>query len=95
VDKKFLVTVEWKEKKLPRLPAGLIYITVAKFPDVNWTKEAWSIVLNFDVPPIQQGNPCKATMSFLVKEAPYEKLTKDSKFELYEGKNLVATVRID
>jgi len=89
------VIVEWNDKKALNLSKGSQYITVAKFlEDKNWGKEAWSVLLNFDVSPFQQGNPSIAKARFLVETAPHARLTKGNQFELYEGEEKVADVRV-
>ena len=87
------VIVEWLDKKALNLPSGIKYITVAKFYDEReWEKEAWSVVLEFDVSPKQQGNPSKGKAYFLVPNAPQELLISGIVFELYEGAMKTAKV---
>jgi hypothetical protein len=89
------VIVEWTEKKALNLPVGKQYITVAKFlEDVDWINEAWSIVLEFDKSPKQQGNPSKGKAHFLIAKAPQERLAEGKIFELYEGSEKTATVYV-
>lgn len=88
-----IVKVEWLGNKKNNLPKSSSYITVAKF-DNNWQKDAWSIVLEFDIPPIKQGNPSTGYASFLMPSAPQEKLASGNIFELYEGSNPTAKVTI-
>ena len=66
------------------LPAGKQYATVSRFQEDTdaWLQEAWSIVLEFDEPPVKQGNPSMARARFLVEPAPSERLTPGSSFEL-------------
>ncbi len=85
------VTVEWQGNKAAHIPTGLQYITVAKF-DENWLKEAWSVVLEFEIPPNRQGNPSLGFARFLMPNAPSNKFFSGSSFELYEGDKLMAKV---
>jgi len=79
------VSVNWISTKLNKLPEGLQYITVAKFKeDINWQNESWSIEINFNEPPIKQGNPSKGIANFLVEAAPQDRLKSGEIFELYE-----------
>ena len=89
------VIVKWMGHKANNLLANSQYITVAKFKeDVNWEKEAWSVMLYFDIFPKAQGNPSVGKALFLSEKAPNERLKKGNVFELYEGKNKVAIVKI-
>lgn len=66
------VLVHWQPDKLIHLPRSFKYITIAKFQeDINWQNEAWSIVVEFDIPPFVQGNPSKGKAYFLVENAPH------------------------
>jgi hypothetical protein len=78
-----------------RLPAGNRYSTVSRFDeDQTWPSEAWSIVLEFDVPPEVQGNPSLARARFLSPEGPHDRLKAGAHFGLYEGLRKVADVMI-
>ena len=92
-------TVSWlsaDEGGRTELPDGHRYVTVGKFPDdgLGWPDGAWSVVLEFDIPPSRQGSPSLATASFLMDTAPHERLRPGSRFELYEGLRKVATVQL-
>jgi len=78
------------------LPAGKRYTTVSRFEEDTgaWLQEAWSIVLEFDEAPTDQGNPSMAKVRFLVEKAPVDRLRPGRAFALYEGKKKVATVEI-
>lgn len=91
--KKVKVKIEWQGNKVLHPPTGSQYITVSKF-NSNWENDAWSIVLEFEVPPSKQGNPSYGFAKFLLSNAPQDKLASGSKFELYEGANLVAIVSV-
>jgi hypothetical protein len=72
-------------------PPGPQYITVARFADDkdNWPDEAWSLIIEFDE--LSEERPCMITeVRFLVEDAPSHLLYPGSKFELYEGRKLVA-----
>jgi hypothetical protein len=94
--KKIDVLVTWFASKVENLPKGNRYITVAKFEEDRdtWEKEAWSIILEFIQPPINQGNPSKGMARFLVEDAPTDRLITGKKFEMYEGREKVAEVEI-
>jgi hypothetical protein len=78
------------------LPADQRYVTIAKFAEdgPSWPDGAWSVVTEFDVEPIKQGNPSLGTVSFLMENAPRERLAAGTKFELHEGRKLVAFVDV-
>ena len=78
------------------LPTGKQYATVSRFHEdaETWLQEAWSIVLEFDEPPVKQGNPSVARARFLVGSAPVDRLRPGCTFGLYEGTKHVATVEI-
>lgn len=93
-DNKVKVKVEWQGTKAHNLPAGLKYVTVAKF-DNDLEQEAWSVVLEFDQAPAFQGNPSNGYAKFLVPQGPINKLVSGVKFELHEGYNLTAKVTVE
>jgi hypothetical protein len=78
------------------LPTGKQYATVSRFhaDAETWLKEAWSVVLEFDEPPVKQGNPSFARAHFLVESAPIDRLQPGCTFGLYEGTTHVATVEV-
>lgn len=93
--KQLPAVIKWQEFKQNKLPTSNKYCTVAKFEDdTNWQDEAWSIVVDFNTPPSEQGMECKGFVSFLSPLGPIEKLKSGIKFELYEGKELSAIVEI-
>jgi len=94
-----LVEVYWippEEGGRESLPTGNQYSTISKFEeDVDtWLQEAWSVVLDFEKSPSEQGNPSFARARFLTSTAPAERLKPGRTFELYEGKKKVAIVKI-
>lgn len=79
------------------LPDGLRYVTIGRFPEEGplWPDGAWSVVLDFSVPPSKQGNPSLGAASFLMESAPSELLRAGQRFALYEGLRKVADVDIE
>ncbi len=57
-------------------------------------QETWSIVLKFEQPPSAQGNPSVGYAKFLAPDALNNKLVSGAQFELYEGSDLVARVKV-
>ena len=79
------------------LPNARRYVTISRFPDdgPSWPDGAWSIVLDFDTPPLEQGSPSFGEASFLMENAPQDLLREGQRFELYEGLRRVATVELE
>jgi hypothetical protein len=75
----------------PNSPLGPQYSTVARFDEEieKWPKEAWSVVANFLGAP-DETSCVEAELRFLSPDAPAYLLDPGSKFELYEGRHLVA-----
>lgn len=100
MSKSHRVTVNWipsQEGGRKSLPSGKQYITTCRFQqdtDDTWYQEAWSMVLEFDTPPTQQGYSCIGKAHFLANNAPNNRLQPGSRFELYEGKRKVAKVEV-
>ena len=73
------------------LPPGPIYSTVSRFVEqgARWTEESWSLVVQFS-----EGRPTAAetfaSVQFLSPQAPHEWLHPGSRFELLEGRRVVA-----
>jgi hypothetical protein len=91
VTQKVKTMVRWlpNGRKMPPTPPR--YSTLARFyrdgqSDMN---EAWSIVLDFDKPPDDQGKLI-ADIRFLSPDAPQALLSEGSQFALYEGAQKVA-----
>ena len=78
------------------LPAAKRYSTVSRFTEDadSWLSDAWSIVLEFDKPPSEQGNPSIGRASFLAEEAPVGRLQPGREFGLYEGRKKVAIAKV-
>jgi hypothetical protein len=72
-------------------PPGPRYITVSRFEEEkdNYPKEAWSLVLEFSRLP-GRSLDLIADVGFLMDDAPNYLLHPGSKFELFEGCQLVA-----
>lgn len=75
------------------LPKGLQYSTVSKWPEDS-PGSAWSVVLEFDRSPAEQGSPTPARIRFLVDDAP-DRLKPGRTFEIYEGRRKVADVQVE
>lgn len=79
-----------------KLFSGSRYSTVALFPEdvEKWPDEAWSVVIEFEAPPSEQGNPSNGVVSFLADEAPIDRLRSGQVFELFEGSHMTAIVEV-
>ena len=90
------VKVEWSGEKVARLPTSGAYSTVARFPDDHdWPNgDAWSIVLLLPSVDAMRGGPFEANARFLASDAPIDRLSPGSVFELFEGRVKTATVRV-
>jgi hypothetical protein len=75
-------------------PAGPVYSTVCRFADdTGWPNTAWSLVLQ-RLQPYAQGRYWFAEVHFLAPAAPEGLLRSGARFELYEGRRLVATGQV-
>ncbi|MGH9626874.1 MAG: hypothetical protein ACRD7E_00700 [Bryobacteraceae bacterium] len=76
------------------LPKVKRYATIARFPDdgPEWPDGAWTVVIEFDQSPDEQGNPSIGAAHFLMNSAPDDRL--NGVFELYEGLRKVADVEV-
>lgn len=74
-----------------KIPNSDSYSTVACFEDIKniYPDEAWSIVVNLKKAHVEDRTTV-AEIKFLVELAPEKLLYSGSKFELYEGKKIVA-----
>lgn len=54
--------------------------------DLEIGADGWSLVCRFDSPPSQQGNPSTARISFMVEDAPHERLRAGTRLRLFERK---------
>ena len=72
-------------------PPGPTYSSVVRFDEDNgWPTNAWSLVVEY-IRSYAAGQYVYARVKFLVPEAPHELLREGSRFQLYEGRKLVAT----
>lgn len=78
------------------LPENQRYVTIAKFAEdgAGWPDGAWSVVLDFAVPPLVQGSPSVGEASFLMENAPQQRIQRGRRFDLYEGLKKVAVVEL-
>lgn len=72
-------------------PQGSTYSTVARFESLadKWPREAWSVVLRIGST-VNAVNEMVVDIRMLAEDAPQELLVPGSRFELFEGKRLVA-----
>ena len=73
-------------------PPGPVYSTVARFKQLaaRWPQEAWSVVLKLKEPPDAEGW-MTVEIRMLVEGAPEGLLAPGSVFELFEGRQCVAS----
>lgn len=72
-------------------PAGPSYTTLVRFDDdKTWPNSSWSLVVDF-ITSFQNGQYTVAKVHFLVEDAPHELLKEGGRFQLYEGRRMVAT----
>lgn len=72
-----------------RPPVGPAYSTVARFDeDASW--QEWSLVVDF-IHSFANGQYLEAAVRFLSDEAPRQLLHGGSRFQLFEGRHMVAT----
>ena len=78
---------EGGRRELPRVPH---FRSVVRFDeDPNRRLGAWDVEVRFEDPP-SYGRPSLATVSFLAEGAPSQLLHVGSRFELTEGRKVVA-----
>lgn len=70
------------------IPNDTKYCPIISFPE-NYLLETWSAEIV--VIETNAEGESNANLSFLLDEAPFELLKKNVKFQLFEGKRLVAT----
>jgi len=92
-DRKVIARISWlsaEEGGRRHPPKGPSYSTVARFEndDGNWPNEAWSIVAEFEQP--VDSSSVIAEIRFLAPKGPSHLLDPGRKFELFEGRSLVA-----
>ena len=76
-----------------QLPTKTTYYAVADFPNQD---NAWSVVLEFDLPPSTANSSriCEGYVSFLMEYAPTHLLASGSDFFISEGPKKVARVLV-
>ena len=90
------VSVEWVGERADRRPTGPSFSSPARFlhqDEQSWRDDAWSVVLQCDVPPSEQPNPGVALARFLVPEAPHGWLNEHG-FSMMDGKREIARVTV-
>jgi hypothetical protein len=91
------VTVNWTQEKRERLPTSGEYTTLARCigDDTANNGQQWSIKLTFS-PMIQSADApeWKGFASFLVDDAPWERLQPGAVFETFEGRRATARVTV-
>ncbi len=71
-------------------PTGPEYSAVAHFEgEANWPREAWSLVIKFHGKP-DESLSVIADVRFLAPDGPSHMLGAGRRFELFEGRKLVA-----
>jgi hypothetical protein len=90
--------LQWRSKAeggRSSVPSGPKYTTVARFASQgeNWTRDAWSLVVEFLMPPDSQLRH-RVRVHFLVEGAPKELLSAGSEFKFMEGARPVAHGRV-
>ena len=58
------------------------------------TPEGWSVVLEFERSPAEQGETADALVSFLVEGAPHGRLCPGRRFDYYVGLTKAASVEV-
>jgi hypothetical protein len=83
----------WRIKRTEGVPypRGEQFVTPARFERQadDWTADAWSLVVRAAGPLLQDATQ-PVVIRFLMDCAPQEWLSSGSKFELYEGRLLLA-----
>src|SRR5690349_4103770 len=92
------VLVRWvpsNEGGLKSLPTDRRIVHPAHFSEdgPTWpTRESWSVVLQFDRPPVEDPSASSAVARFLMETAPHERLRPGRFFDFYEGARKIAVV---
>lgn len=90
--------VRWlsaKERGRIGLPTALRYVGIGRFLEDLPGEDIWSVVCCFvQPPPEHRSDVSDATVSFLVDEAPQQRLRAGVRFSLYEGLTKVADVDV-
>jgi hypothetical protein len=97
IQRRFEATVYWEpvpNRAMTSLLDTYRYIDMSYFEeDGPWPPdEGWSVVLDFERSPMHQGTPSEGFVSFLVPNAPHERLRPGRRFEIRRGPHKVAEV---
>lgn len=89
------VSVTWNPANASNPISGR-YSTIAKFDQdlEDWPNIAWSVLLDLVEQSEKSGKAVRAKAQFIVPGAPWGRLVKDCRFELYEGNKIKATVTV-
>ena len=79
-----------------RPPDTTRYVTMARFDEdgQSWPDGGWSVIVEFNSPPGIHDDTSMGTVSFLMENAPQERLRQGARFALYEGLKKVAEVNL-
>jgi|SRR5687767_3455801 len=93
--------IHWTEAAAggrPSLPTGTRYVAPSRwYPEDGPTwppADVWSVYIDFETPPANQGNPSIGMVHFPSSEAPHDRLQVGRSFDLYEGARKVARVEL-
>jgi hypothetical protein len=83
---------------LRTLPPVMRVIALSRFPEdgPGWPDGAWSIVLFFEQPPVEQVGRAsmEARVAFAFEDAPQERLHAGARFGVYYGHVKIADVEV-
>ncbi len=82
-------TIFVSEKELPN--SKKLYTQLYDFPNNG---DAWTLVVELEETPKQQGVLCFGKVYFLVCDAPSNVLIKGFVFNFYDGRNIIGTCEI-
>lgn len=91
------IRISWCGHREHNPPDVLTYLPISRFAEdgPDWIKKPkWSLLLQFETPPSEQGNPSIGFARFFVDDAPHEKLAPGVTFHLYEGPACVAEAEV-
>ncbi len=90
------VNVYWENERANDLPRELRYTAIAWFQENReiLNSVTWTVDLEFEVPPCEQGNPSKGTARFSHDNAPHDWLRPGAQFDLHEEKFKSAVVYV-
>lgn len=95
------VRITWKTDvtagKDPLPPAGKRFTAVSRFveDEAEWARiGGWTVVVEFDRAPAEQGNPSTGRVHFLREEAPHGRLQRGAAFDLFALRKHVGRVEV-